>query len=184
MTAVCGIPSLALPAALTEQGFALRPETEADIAFLRRLYASTRAAELALTDWTDAQKGAFTDSQFDYQRRHYRAHYPQTEWCVLEHDGAPAGRLYLYRGQSAFEVLDIALLPSWCGRGIGTALMQAVCALAREGGRSVIIYVEKFNPALRLYSRLGFRETGDEGTHWRMEWRPALDDARDQLKIA
>jgi ribosomal protein S18 acetylase RimI-like enzyme len=175
---------LTLPAALAEQGFALRPETEADIAFLRRLYASTRAAELALTDWSDAQKLAFADSQFDHQRRHYRAHYADADWSVLDHDGVPAGRLYLHRAASVFEVVDIALLPQWCGRGIGTALMQAVCALARAGGGTVIIYVEKFNPALRLYRRLGFREAGDEGSHWRMQWVAADDDARDQLKIA
>lgn len=178
------IASLALPVSLAEQGFVLRPETEADMAFLRRLYASTRAAELALTDWSDAQKLAFTDSQFDHQRRHYRTYYPQTEWCVLEHDGAPAGRLYLHRGPRVFEVIDIALLPSWCGRGIGTALMQAVCALARARGRTVIIYVEKFNPALRLYRRLGFCEAGDEGAYWRMRWGATPDDVSDQLKIA
>src|SRR5256885_17004518 len=38
---------LALPATLVDQGFALRPETEADVPFLRRLYASTRWEELA-----------------------------------------------------------------------------------------------------------------------------------------
>jgi hypothetical protein len=32
--------------------------------------------------------------------------------------------------------------------------------------------VEKFNPALRLYKRLGFFETSDEGVHLAMEWRP------------
>ena len=182
--ALRGIASLALPASLAEQGFVLRPETEAAIAFLRRLYASTRAAELALTDWSDGQKLAFTDSQFDLQRHHYRTYYSESEWHVIEHDGVPVGRLYLHRGPSVFELIDIALLPQWRGRGIGAALMRAVCALAREAGCTVVIYVEKFNPALRLYLRLGFREAGDEGASWRMQWLPPGDDAPDQLKIA
>jgi hypothetical protein len=61
-----------LPPSLAARGFALRSETDADIAFLRRLYASTRVAEIKLTNWSDAQKRALTDNQFDSQRQHYR----------------------------------------------------------------------------------------------------------------
>jgi len=177
--------TFALPTALAERGFVLRPETEADIPFLRRLYASTRSDELALTNWTDAQKLAFTDSQFGLQRYHYRTYYPTAEWGVLEGNGVPAGRLYLNRGSQTVEVMDIALLPQWRGRGVGTALLQAVCAMARDSGKAVIAYVEKFNPAQRLYRRLGFREVSDEGAQWLMEWRAEPDlSGGDQLKIA
>ena len=37
---------LAMPPALAEQEFVLRPETQADVPFLRRLYVSTRWDEL------------------------------------------------------------------------------------------------------------------------------------------
>jgi ribosomal protein S18 acetylase RimI-like enzyme len=161
-----------MPAALAEQGFVLRPETEADFAFLRRLYISTRWEELAIVlDWTDAQKVQFLESQFDFQRHHYRTYYPATAWCILEHNGVPAGRIYVDRQATRLEVLDIALLPESRGRGIGTALMQAVCAEARRVGKAVRIAVEKFNPAQRLYRRLGFREISDEDVYWFMEWR-------------
>lgn len=168
--------AFALPAALAEQGFVLRPETEADIPFLRRLYASIRWDELALTDWTDAQKIAFADSQFALQRHHYRTYYPTSEWGVLEDHGVPAGRLYVYRDAGKLEVLDIALLPHWRGRGIGTALMEWVCSQALAAGQTVMIAVEKFNRAQTLYRRLGFREVANEGVYWFMEWRAAPDD--------
>jgi GNAT superfamily N-acetyltransferase len=160
-----------LPTALTERGFVLRPETEADISFLRRLYASTRWDELALTDWTDTQKLAFADSQFGLQRHHYRTYYPTSDWGVLEDHGVPAGRLYIYRNVGKLEVLDVALLPEWRGRGIGTALMEWVCEQALATGQTVTIAVEKFNRAQALYRRLGFREVADEGVYWFMEWR-------------
>jgi len=32
--------------------------------------------------------------------------------------------------------------------------------------------VERFNPALRLYQRLGFRHVEDQGPYYLMEWRP------------
>jgi GNAT superfamily N-acetyltransferase len=178
---------LALPAALAAQGFALRPETEADVPFLRRLYVSTRWEELVpLIDWTEAQKVAFLESQFALQRHHYRTYYASTEWGVLEHAGVPAGRLYLDRQATAFCVVDIALLPEWRRRGIGTALLQAVCAEARAAGKPVTVAVEKFNPAQTLYRRLGFREFEDQGMYWFMEWRAEDGSAENdgQLKTA
>jgi len=174
-------PTLAMPATLAEQGFALREEVEADLPFLRRLYLSTRWEELAITQWTAEQKTAFLESQFALQRHHYRTYYASTEWGVLQQHGEPAGRLYLYREPKHLNVVDVALLPEWRGRGVGTALMQAVCAAARAEGKTVTIAVEKYNPAQTLYRRLGFQETSDEGLYWFMEWRPGPDD---QLKTA
>lgn len=165
---------LALAAALSAQNFTLRPETEADLPFLRRLYISTRWDELApLIDWTEAQKLAFLESQFALQRHHYRTYYSETDWGVLEHSGVPAGRIYVDRQKDLLLVVDVSLLPEWRGRGIGTMLMEAVCAEAAAAGKAVSVAVEKFNPAQRLYRRLGFREVSDEGIYWFMEWRAA-----------
>jgi GNAT superfamily N-acetyltransferase len=169
---------LAMPTALAAQGIALRPETEADIPFLRRLYISTRWEELApVVDWTEAQKIAFLESQFGFQRHHYRTYFPATDFAILEKNGVPMGRLYVDRQETMLNVIDISLLPEWRGQGTGTTLMQAVCAEARAAGKRVSICVEKFNPAQTLYRRLGFREVADEGVHWTMEWRAAPDDA-------
>jgi ribosomal protein S18 acetylase RimI-like enzyme len=165
-----------LPSTLVEQGFVLRPETEADIPFLRRLYASTRWDELAITNWSDAEKLAFADSQFGLQHQHYRAFFPTTAWGVLEDNDVPVGRLYLERRDTTLHILDIALLPEWRGRGIGTAIMEWICAQAGAAGKSVTIAVEKFNPAQTLYRRLGFREIADQGPHWEMERRAAADE--------
>jgi ribosomal protein S18 acetylase RimI-like enzyme len=167
---------LALPPVLSGKGFALRPETEADVPFLRRLYISTRWQELAsLLDWTEAQKIAFLDSQFDAQRSSYLSQYAGAAFDVLEAQGVPAGRLYLDRQADTLLVVDIALLPEWCGRGIGTALLEAMFAEARMAGKGVTISVEKFNPAQRLYKRLGFREYAEDDVYWFMHWSPQAD---------
>jgi ribosomal protein S18 acetylase RimI-like enzyme len=168
---------VSLPPSLAARGFALRPESDEDIPFLRRLYASTRAAELELTNWGDAQKLAFTDSQFDFQRRHYRTYYPATKWGVLEDNGVPMGRLYLERRATTLLIIDIALLPEWRRRGLGTALLEWVGAQAHAAGKSVTVAVEKNNRAQTLYRRLGFREIGDHGVHWDMEWDAAADQS-------
>ena len=77
---------------------------------------------------------------------------------VLEDHGVPAGRLYIHREPATLLVMDIALLPDWRGRGIGTALMQWVCSQARAAGKSVTVSVEKYNRAQTLYRQLGFRQ--------------------------
>lgn len=164
-----------MPSALRERGFALRPETEADLPFLLRLYIATRWEELSVTDWTDAQKIAFLESQFAAQRSHYLSHYAGAAFEVLEERGVPAGRLYLDRQADTLLIVDIALLPPWCGRGIGTALLEAMFAEARLAGKGVTISVEKFNPAQRLYRRLGFREYAEDDVYWFMHWSPEPD---------
>jgi GNAT superfamily N-acetyltransferase len=68
-------------------------------------------------------------------------------------------------------IVDIALLPEFRGVGIGGALFRDLLAEAAETGRQVTIHVDKFNPALRLYQRLGFQIVQDAGADWRMEWR-------------
>jgi ribosomal protein S18 acetylase RimI-like enzyme len=164
--------SLAMPPALRERGFALRPETEADIPFLLRLYISTRWEELSITDWADAQKIAFLESQFAAQRSYYLSQYASAAFDVLEERGVSAGRLYLDRQADTLLIVDIAMLPEWCGRGIGTALLEAMFAEARLCGKGVTISVEKFNPAQRLYRRLGFREYAEDDVYWFMHWSP------------
>jgi ribosomal protein S18 acetylase RimI-like enzyme len=186
MTDADAAQRLALPAALTEQGLALRPESEADLPFLFQLYASTRADELAsVTAWSDAQKIAFLEHQFTAQRQHYLIHYANASFDIIEQHGVPAGRLYVDRQERTLLIVDIALLPQWRGRGIGTALIEALFAEAHGVGKEVSISVEKFNPAQRLYRRLGFREYAEDDIYRFMYWSadgPKTPDA-DQLKI-
>jgi len=150
----------------------LRPETDDDRALSRSIYASARADELARVPWTVAQREAFLDMQFEAQRRHYRDHYPQAEWSIVVVDGADAGRLYLDDSCDALLLVDVALLAPFRRRGIGRALLAAVLARADAGRRAVRLHVEKDNPALAWYQRLGFVVDGDAGAYWRMQ-RPA-----------
>jgi GNAT superfamily N-acetyltransferase len=162
-------PAFHLPAALSRDGFALRPETEGDIPFLAGLYASTREAELTPVPWTPEQKSAFLLQQFDAQRRDYRTRLLGCVFHIVERGGEPIGRLYLDARGSVLHIVDIALTPQWRGRGVGGAILEAVIATARAEGLAVGIFVEKYNPALSLYRRLGFAEIADHGVYLEME---------------
>lgn len=151
----------------------MRPETDDDLRFLMQLYASTREAELSPLPWSAEQKAAFLTQQFLAQRRHYRDTIDGCAFDVIEHDGEPVGRLYLETRLSRLNLVDIAFLPAWRGQGVGAAILEALQAAARAGGRGVIAFVEKTNPALRLYRRLGFAEIADHGVYLEIEWLPA-----------
>lgn len=164
-------PVLALSDELVGQGVSLRREVTSDEDFLRRLYISLRWEELVpVIDWTDQQKITFLESQFTSQRHHYGKYYAQGDFAIIEREQTPIGRLYLFRSPRETRIVDIGLLPEWRGQGLGTLFLRAVLAEASAAGRKVSINVEVFNPARRLYDRLGFREVEQSGPYWLMEW--------------
>lgn len=153
-------------------GVTLRQETRGDHEFLRRVYASTRETEMALTPWRRDEIDSFLDMQFEAQHGYYRKQFPDAEFLIIERGAQPIGRLYLDRRQEEIRIIDIALLTSERRNGIGGALLREVLAEARAAAKPVRIHVERNNPALQLYHRLGFKEIEDQGVYYLMEWRP------------
>lgn len=154
-------------------GVSLRAERDDDRPFLHLLYGTTREMELQQVDWTDDQKAAFIEQQFNAQTAHYKGAYYDAEFWVIERDGTRIGRLYLHQQPSDMRIVDIALLPQHQKSGIGTEILKTVMSEAAENGSSVSIHVEMFNPALKLYDRLGFRRVADQGVYYLMKWSPA-----------
>lgn len=149
-----------------------RPIEDRDLPFLYRVYASTRADELAQVDWSAEQKSAFLRMQFEAQRAYYEEQFPAADFRTIVVDGQPGGRLYVDRRPDEIRIIDIALLPEHRGSGIGTALMREILDEARARGTPVRIHVEQLNPALRLYQRLGFYRVETQGVYILMEWSP------------
>jgi ribosomal protein S18 acetylase RimI-like enzyme len=85
---------------------------------------------------------------------HYQEHYDGAAFDVILVGAQPAGRLYVAREGDEIRIVDIALLPESCNRGIGTTLLRGLQSEAAAGGKPLRIHVERFNPALRLYERL------------------------------
>ena len=149
----------------------LRPSRTDDQPFLAAVYASTRTDELAPVPWTDAQKAAFLAQQFDAQDVAYRQNYPDGSFSIVELDGVPIGRLIVTRLEgNELRIVDVALLPGHRNAGIGTGLIRDVLAVAESDDLMVSLHVEVWNPAARLYERLGFRRVSANDVHVRMEW--------------
>lgn len=154
--------------------YRLRPATAADEAWQLAIYAGTRAEELALTGWPPEQCTHFVALQHRAQQQHYRLHFPRSVCHLILVGEAVAGRLWLDEREDRTHILDIALLPEWRGRGLGSRCLRALAA----PGRALGIQVELHNPARRLYERLGFVADGaPQGLHQAMV-RPARSASR------
>jgi len=150
----------------------LRPARPEDRDFLFSVYASTREEELAPVPWTEEQKAAFLRMQFAAQDADYSRNYAGADFSIVEVDRVPAGRLYVERRPAEIRLIDIALLPSFQRAGIGTRLLTDLIGEAKTRGVPLRIHVEMFNPARRLYERLGFTPVEEHGVYTLMERRP------------
>lgn len=149
-----------------------RPVADSDFEFVFHLYASTRAAELALTPWTGEQKAQFLTQQFEAQIAGYRASFPEAVHEIVLVNGAAAGRLYLSREADRLNILDITIAPERRNAGIGSLVLGEILEEANREGKPVTIYVESFNPSLRLFLRLGFQVVSQDSFQLLLE-RPA-----------
>ncbi len=60
--------------------------------------------------------------------------------------------------------VSIGVVQQWRGRGVGTQLLDALIAQARDAGLTTFsLSVEQDNEARRLYERCGFRTVGEVG---------------------
>jgi ribosomal protein S18 acetylase RimI-like enzyme len=168
-------PVSEVPDRPTRERIAFHPEQPEDESFLYRLYATTRAYEMALTGWPPEAQDAFLRQQFQFQAIHYHRYYPSASFQIILLDSQPVGRVYLDYGAEDILLIDIALLPEYRGMGIGGWIMHDLLEEAARTQRRVTLHVEPHNPALRLYQRLGFRVIDEPGANplmnLLMEWR-------------
>lgn len=150
----------------------LRPAGSDDYEFLVAVYGSTRAEELALVPWTAEQQQAFVRSQFAAQQDHYEKKYPTASHDIIMSDSRPVGRLYVARLDQEIRIIDITLLPAERNAGIGSYLIEQLLDEANRSGKMTRIYVEEFNPSLRLFERLGFSPSEQQGIHLLLQCNP------------
>ena len=149
----------------------LRPESAEDEPLLLELYAATRADEMAATGWNSGTCAAFVRMQFRAQREGYRNAFPRAAFSMILADARPIGRLVVNRVEEEIRLIDIALLASHQGQGIGTQLLRQLCAEAASGSKAVRLHTLPHSRARRLYERLGFHPVGETDVYQQMEWR-------------
>lgn len=155
--------------------------TPADESFLLTVYACTRADEMALVPWDDAQKDSFIQNQFQAQYQYYQSRYPNARYDLILMDEERVGRLYVAQLDDEIRILDITVLPAYRRRGIGTKLIRGILKQALKENKSVQIYLETFNQAAKLFTELNFEPVEEDGIY--RLWRWNIETQANQLHI-
>ncbi|MHB8635040.1 MAG: GNAT family N-acetyltransferase [Fimbriimonadaceae bacterium] len=155
-----------------------RAATAADEEFRQQMFYIVRAPEFQAAGMTPPVLEEFLAQQYRAMRTHYEREFPGTAYMVFEHDGQPVGYEAVHVAEE-IHLIDIALKPEYRNQGIGAHRMRHLQALARDCGKSVILSVEVFNPAKRLYERMGFSVIAEAGIYQRMRWAPPERVAQD-----
>jgi ribosomal protein S18 acetylase RimI-like enzyme len=160
-----------LPGAMPE----LRPATRDDLPFLQ-----TMLVEAALWRAGD-DRSSLEGTPGDARLGRYLERWGQTDdfGVVAEEEGDPIGAAWwrYFTAETAgygfveetVPEISVAVKPGHRGRGVGTALLEALLHEARVRGiASLSLSVEQDNRVVALYERLGFRTISLSGNAWTM----------------
>lgn len=156
----------------SHSGLNLRPIQPEDETFLRYLYGETRQ-DLACLDLEPAQRETLIALQFQIQQLQYTQLSATTELSLVLLQNQPIGKLYIDPGLIEIRVLEIAILPRYQNQGIGTILLTDILARGTQMNLPVTLHVAPENPALCLYTRLGFNPVREDESRIFMEWIPS-----------
>lgn len=161
-------------------GIRLRPTTDRDRAFERRLHDANRW-DLHLVDGGPDFVQSLLDMQHTAQTEGHGAQHPDALYFIIEKTGEPCGRLVLDFTEMQVRVVDLAILPEAQGTGIGTTVLQAVQHVAGQVGAPVVLMVQRIDArAVRTYHALGFRPTAEQPNpaFVVLAWSPGRADTR------
>jgi ribosomal protein S18 acetylase RimI-like enzyme len=153
----------------------VRPSRDDDNRFVSDIFKEDRRGAFASAGLGNEQQDAILSMQFSARERGYSNDFTNLERSVIVIGETPVGCLSVARSPREITLVDIALLPSYRGRGIGTELILNLMAEGARSGRPVRLSVSRENRAIGLYLRLGFAAKAEEagGAYLGMEWSGA-----------
>jgi ribosomal protein S18 acetylase RimI-like enzyme len=154
-----------------------RPEIPEDEPFLRALILQNISEELAALEWPEPMRGQLLEMQSTARRRAIRTARPGARSEIIVADGASAGWLVVAEQPSEIRLMEIMILHSLRGRGVGSTVVRNLLAEAGGARKPLRLSVSATNAgAIRLYERLGFRRIGGDEIRRHMEAAPWNDD--------
>jgi ribosomal protein S18 acetylase RimI-like enzyme len=140
--------------------FSLRPATQDDLAFVRRIYFETQR-------WIIEQYFGWDEARENEKFRHQ---FNPAETRIIMAENTDIGWVQTRIGPKAIEVLGVYLTATFQNRGLGTRLLAGLINEAKATGKAVLLSMDKANPSMELYKRLGFHLVREEERKVYMRW--------------
>ena len=135
----------------------LRRRSEIDLEFFVELFSEMKNSELSLEMLPEKVKDQIISMQFHGFERSIYANYPNLIDEVIIYISKKAGRLLLHKDENSIRIINISLLNDFRNLGIGSAILRDIVEEANKTRKSILLEVDKINPAMHLYARLGFK---------------------------
>lgn len=126
-----------------------------------------RIREIAYQTWPEAYKNVITPEQISYMLKMMYDSQPLEVqflaghiFIVLKEDGKDMGFVAFeknYDGSDSTKIHKLYVLPECQGKGFGKKLIdKAISEINTENQKSLILNVNKKNPSLNFYEKIGF----------------------------
>jgi ribosomal protein S18 acetylase RimI-like enzyme len=102
--------------------------------------------------------------------RHYKTLAPTADDRLILLSNEPIGRMIILQMRDEIRLADLALLPQYRNKGIGSTLIGELQTESVMTKRPVRLQAGKYDRVLRLYQRLGFYKTSTSGPYLYLEW--------------
>jgi ribosomal protein S18 acetylase RimI-like enzyme len=124
--------------------------------FIKELFFQYKTVELLAFNWPREVLVSLLEMQFKAQEDSYRKQFPNANGFIIEIENVPVGWLLLNKTDT-YHIVNIIIHNNFQGKGIGSQVIKELIEQANVENKKVTLKVDKNNPALKLYSSLGFK---------------------------
>ncbi len=148
----------------------LRPSTPDDEPFLFSAFCAARCGDFIAAGCTGDHLDLILRMQFRVQQQAYQSRYPESAPDIILATDQQVGTWWVAETADEHRIVDIAILPEFRGKGIGSALVIRLIEKARQTGKPVRSSIAKSNGrSVSFHAHLGFQICGDDGVYIQMQ---------------
>lgn len=151
--------------------YCLRKKETRDEPFLLQLYMAQQQEVMKAWGWDAAQQQVFLEMQYRARNAGYATAYPDASSDIIcNPDQVSIGRMLVANQPKTIHLIDIAILPAYQRKGIGTQILLDLQKNGANEGKRISLNVPCDSPAKNLYTRLGFQLIREDPIYAQMEW--------------
>ena len=124
----------------------------------------------------EAAYRGYIDKMWGWEEKAAREHH-DNDWQnkkpqIILYENKPIGTIYVKEVDEHTEIAQFILLSEFQNQGIGTYILEGILDSSDKTGSIVKLEILKENPAISLYRRYGFKNTGSNEFLYQMERKP------------